>query len=146
MRKGNGLETNHRYLQHSKNQIDIEKGIESEGPGHAGYPVFQKGQQLWSNHDVKLCAMIQRYLHRKNGLVSSSPWRKEKWAGFIQPTEKRKMGWLHPAHGAKDHREKETWTGFEKRRKGSRSKGDIRTGNKLREFTGKCVYLSQSMV
>ena len=30
VRKGNGLETNHRYLQHSKNQIDIEKGIESE--------------------------------------------------------------------------------------------------------------------
>ena len=30
------------------------------------------------------------------------------------------MDWLHPAHGAKDHREKETWTGFEKRRKESR--------------------------
>jgi len=30
------------------------------------------------------------------------------------------MGWFHPAHGAKDHREKETWTGFEKRRKESR--------------------------
>jgi hypothetical protein len=73
VRKGNGLETNHRYLQHSKNQIDIEKGIESEGQGHAGYPVFQKGQQLWSNHDVKLCAINRIYLHRKNGLVSSSP-------------------------------------------------------------------------
>ena len=115
--------------------------------GHAGYPVFQKGQQLWSNHDVKLCAMNGKYLHRKNGLVSSSPWRKEKWAGCIQPMEKRKTGWLHPAHGekknglvtsspwrkrktdwlhpahgAKDHREKETWTGL------------------------KCVYLSQSMM
>ena len=108
---------------------------------------------------------------KKNWLVTSSPWRKEKLAGYIQPMEKRKtgwlhpahgekknglvasspwrkrkMGWLHPAHGAKDHGEKETWTGFEKRRKGSRSIGDIRTGKKLQEFTGKCVYLSQSMV
>ena len=56
------------------------------------------------------------------------------------------MGWFHPAHGAKDHREKETWTGFEKRRKGSRSIGDIRTGKKQLEFTVKFVYLSQSMV
>jgi hypothetical protein len=45
----------------------------------------------------------------------------KKWTGFIQPMEKRKTGWLHPAHGEKkDHREKETWTGFEKRRKESR--------------------------
>ena len=59
--------------------------------------------------------------------------------------EKRKTGWLHPAHGEKKNG-KETWTGFEKRRKESRSIGDIRTGKKQLEFTGKCVYLSQSMV
>ena len=70
----------------------------------------------------------------------------KKWIGFIQPMKKGKMGWLHPAHGAKDHREKETWIGFEKRRKGRRSIGYIRTGKKLQEFAGKCVYLSQSLV
>ncbi len=108
---------------------------------------------------------------KKNGLVASSPRRKEKWGGCIQPMEKRIMGWLHqahgekkngvvasspwrkrkmgclhPAHGAKDHLEEEKWTGFEKRRKGRRSIGDIRTGKKLQEFAGKCVYLSQSLV
>ena len=25
----------------------------------------------------------------------------KKWTGFIQPLEKRKMSWLHPAHGEK---------------------------------------------
>ncbi len=67
--------------------------------------------------------------------------------GWLYPAHgKKKMEWLHPTHGAKDHREKETWTGFEKRRNGSRSIGDIRTGKKMLEFTGKCVYLSQSLV
>jgi len=36
---------------------------------------------------------------KKNGLVSSSPWRKEKQAGYIQPMElkaieKRNMDWF----------------------------------------------------
>ena len=55
---------------------------------------------------------------KKNGLVSSSPWRKEKRAGYIQPMEKRKTGWLHPAHGEKKNRlvasspqRKEKWAG-----------------------------------
>ena len=29
---------------------------------------------------------------KKNGLVASNPWRKEKWAGCIQPMEKKKHG------------------------------------------------------
>jgi hypothetical protein len=48
--------------------------------------------------------------------------------------EKRKTGWLHPAHGAKDHREKKH--GLVSRKEERRAE----------EFTGKCVYLSQSMV
>jgi hypothetical protein len=51
---------------------------------------FKKGQQLWSNHDVKFCGHEDKYLDRKmswfhpahgekkNELVASSPWRKEK--------------------------------------------------------------------
>jgi len=87
--------------------------------------VFQKGQQLWSNHDVKLCAMNRKYLHRKNGLVSSSPWRKEKRAGYIQPMEKRELKTI------------------EKKKHGLVSRKEER---RAEEFTGKCVYLSQSMV
>jgi hypothetical protein len=56
------------------------------------FPVFQKGQQLWSNHDVKLCGHESKILaqemdwfhpahgEKKNGLVASRPWRKEKTA------------------------------------------------------------------
>jgi hypothetical protein len=40
--------------------------------------------------------------------------------------EKRKMGWLHPAHRAREHGDKEEMTGFEKRRKGRR--GEIQKG------------------
>ena len=35
---------------------------------------------------------------KKYGLVSSRPWRKEIWTGFIQTIEKRKMDWLYPDH------------------------------------------------
>ncbi len=78
-------------------------------------------------HEEKKNGLVATMGKKKNGLVVSSPWRK------------RKMGWLHPAHGAKDHREKEleTWTGFEKRRKGSRSIGDTRTGKKVLKIAGK---------
>jgi len=84
---------------------------------------------------------------KRNGLVASSPWRKEKRAGCIQPMEKRKTGWLHPAHG-----EKEKWAGciqpmelktIEKKKHGLVSRKEER---RAEEFTGKCVYLSQSMV
>ena len=35
---------------------------------------------------------------KKNGMVSSRPSRKEKWTGFIQTIEKRKMDGFHPDH------------------------------------------------
>jgi hypothetical protein len=60
---------------------------------------------------------------KKNGLVSSSPWRKEKRAGFIQPMEKRKTI-KTKKHGLVSRKEE----------------------RRAEEFTGKCVYLSQSMV
>ena len=56
---------------------------------------------------------------KKNGLVASRPWRKEKWTGCIQTMEKRKMDWLHPDHKEKKNGlassrpwRKEIWTGF----------------------------------
>jgi hypothetical protein len=54
----------------------------------------------------KWAGFHQAHGDKKNELVASSPWRKEKRADCIQPTEKRKMGWLYPAHG-----EKEKWVG-----------------------------------
>ncbi len=83
---------------------------------------------------------------KKNGLIASSPLRKEKWAGCIQPMEKKKNGLVASSPWNYRPSRKERWTGFKKRRKRSRSIGDIRTGKKLRGFTWKCVYLSQSLV
>ena len=59
---------------------------------------------------------------KKNGLVASSPQRKEKWAGSIQPMELKTI---------------------EKKKHGLVSRKEER---RAEEFTGKCVYLSQSMV
>jgi hypothetical protein len=72
---------------------------------------------------------------KKNGLVTSSPWRKEKRAGYIQPMEKRekRAGYIQPM-------ELKT---IEKKKHGLVSRKEER---RAEEFTGKCVYLSQSMV
>jgi hypothetical protein len=83
----------------------------------------------------------------------------KKWTGFIQPMEKRKTGWLHPAHGEKKNGlvtsspwRKEKRAGYiqpmelktiEKKKHGLVSRKEER---RAEEFTGKCVYLSQSMV
>ncbi len=80
----------------------------------------------------KWTGFIQHMEKKKNGLVASSPWRKEKWADCIKPMEKRIMGWLHPAHG-----EKEKWGGciqpmelktIEKKKNGLVSRKEEREG------------------
>ncbi len=68
----------------------------AEREAAASPPALCKALRLHQYHMICNINTTVIVISREKGLVVSSPWRK------------RKMGWLHPTHGAKDHQEKET--------------------------------------